>query len=174
MFAAGNDNLAAVQLLLKARADVNAVSGMLGITVKAGLIALGKYTPLLIATTYGSPELVKTLLDAGADVNAKDVRGMTPLMMSVTSEYQRPEVVRLLLVRGADSKAKSLEGETAGDWAAKFAHPEMVSLFKGGGTNSIVLADSGSLKTTKSARDRTEQSAEQKPCAFAGHQPHLL
>jgi ankyrin repeat protein len=151
MFAAGNDNVAAVQLLLKARADVNAVSGMLGITVKAGLIALGKYTPLLIATTYGSPELVKTLLDAGADVNAKDVRGMTPLMMSVTSEYQRPEVVRLLLVRGADSEAKSLEGETAGDWAAKFAHPEVVSLFKSGATNSIVLVDSGSLKTTKSA-----------------------
>lgn len=130
MSAAGNGNVAAVRLLLNAGAEVNATSALAGFNVKAGPIALGKYTALLLAAPYGSPELIKTLLDAGADVNAKDVRGMTPLMMSVSSEYSRPEVVRLLLARGAVPNAVSLAGETAGDWAVKFGNPEMVGLFK--------------------------------------------
>jgi ankyrin repeat protein len=130
MSASGNGNLAAVKLLLKAGAEVNTISAVASVNVKAGPIALGKYTALLLSAPYGSPELIRTLLDAGADVNAKDVRGMTPLMMSVSSEYQRPEVVRLLLARGAVPTAVSLAGETAGDWAAKFAHPAVMSLFK--------------------------------------------
>jgi len=55
--------------------------------------------PFDVAVPYSSPEVVKTLLDAGANVNAKDVRGMTPLMLAVSSEAQNPEVVSLLLKR---------------------------------------------------------------------------
>ena len=149
MSAAGNGNLQAVQLLLKAGAEVNAVSTAGGPKVKAGPIALGKFTALLLATTYGSPELVKTLLDAGADVNAKDMRGMTPLMMSVSSEYQRPEVVRLLLARGADPKATSLADETAGEWAAKFANPAVMSLFKDTGAKLGAAGHSSAFAAAK-------------------------
>ena len=117
--------------------------------MKAGPIALGKYTALLLASPYGSPELIKTLLDAGADVNAKDVRGMTPLMMSVSSEYQRPEVVRLLLARGAVPTAMSLAGETAGDWAAKFAKPAVMSLFKDSGTKRDAAGKSRPLAAAR-------------------------
>ncbi len=39
--------------------------------VKAGTIALGNLTPLSSASAYGSTELVKTLLDAGAHVNVR-------------------------------------------------------------------------------------------------------
>ncbi len=136
MTSAGHGNLAVVRLLLKAGANINAVTAPGGPKVKAGTIALGKFTALLLAATYGSPELIKTLLDAGADVNATDMRGMTPLMMSVSSEYQRPEVVRLLLARGAALKATSLAGETAGDWAAKFGNPAVMSLFKDTGAKT--------------------------------------
>ena len=67
----------------------------------------------------GSPDLVKTLLDAGAGVNVADVRGMTPLMLAVATDRQNIDVIRMLIARGADVNAKSLAGETALDWAVK-------------------------------------------------------
>ena len=38
----------------------------------------------MLSSAFGSPDLVRTLLDAGADVKARDVRGMTPLMFAVS------------------------------------------------------------------------------------------
>ena len=59
------------------------------------------------------------LLDAGAAVNAKDGRGMTPLMFAVAKSRQQPAVIRMLIDRGADLGAQSNAGETAADWARK-------------------------------------------------------
>ena len=84
IYSSSNANLAAAQLLLARGADVNAVSGDGSFQkVKAGTIAQGLFTPLLMATSFGPTALVKTLLDAGAKVNVQDVRGMTPLMLAV-------------------------------------------------------------------------------------------
>jgi ankyrin repeat protein len=130
MGAATNANVEAARLLLKAGADVNAVSASEGLQVKNGNIALGKFTALLLASSFGPAELVKTILDAGANPNVKDVRGMTPLMLAVSSEYQNPEIVRLLLAKGADLSATSSAGESARDWAAKFGKPAVMSLLK--------------------------------------------
>jgi hypothetical protein len=47
---------------------------------------------------------VKLLIGGGADVNAKDVSGKTPLHWAVTAE--QTEIVRILLANGADVNAK--------------------------------------------------------------------
>jgi len=80
-------------------------------------------TPLLAAAAAAPVELVTALLDAGANVNARDGRGMTPLMMAVATNHQNPAVIRLLLGRGADPSLQSSVGETAGDWARKLSQP---------------------------------------------------
>ena len=90
-----------------------------GESPKSGPVALHDVTPLLVAAASSSPELVKTLLDAGADVNAKDGRGMTPLMLAVATNHQNPAVIRMLLDRGANVDVQSNAGETAADWARK-------------------------------------------------------
>ena len=131
---ASNGNLEAVRLFLAKGADVNARSGDGSYQkVKAGIIALGHWTPLLSAAAYGSPELIKTLLDAGVKVDVPDVRGMTPLMLAVATDLQNAEVIRLLLAKGADPNAKSLAGETAMDWARKIGAPAPIEMLRRAG-----------------------------------------
>jgi ankyrin repeat protein len=131
-FAAGAGNLAMVKLLLAKGANVN-IATQESIPVRKGPIALNHLTALMYAAPYGTPDLVRTLIDAGAQVNAKDIRDMTPLMLAVSSETQNPEVAKLLLAKGADVKPKSVMGETALDWAKKFGHPEVIRLLQEAG-----------------------------------------
>ena len=132
--AAGNGNLAAVRLLLAKGADVNAVSGDGSFNkVKAGTIALGNFTALLMAAPHASPDVIKALLDAGAKVNVQDVRGMTPLMTAVATDHQTIDVVRMIVSKGADVNVKSVAGETALDWAHKIGDPAVVALLKKAG-----------------------------------------
>ena len=68
----------------------------------------GGSTPLHHAAGYGSVEIVTLLLDAGADVNAKNRRGSTPLFWAIDDEAK----VRLLLSRGATVNHQQVEGRT--------------------------------------------------------------
>ena len=107
------------QLLLDAGANVNHQSGRRPLS-KAGLQELGELTALLVAAPAGNAKLVKMLLDRGADIKAKDMRGMTPLMMATSSEHQDGETVRLLLAAGSDPKAIGNDGQTPVSWARKW------------------------------------------------------
>ncbi len=65
-------------------------------------------TALMHATVLGGVELMRMLLDAGADPNAKNHRDATALLWASTNV----EAVRLLLDRGADANVRSVEGRT--------------------------------------------------------------
>jgi ankyrin repeat protein len=58
--------------------------------------------PLFTAVSFGTPDAVRTLLDAGANVNAEDQwEGQTPLCYAFNSSNPDPRIIRLLLSRGA-------------------------------------------------------------------------
>ena len=78
-------HLAVARFLIAHGADVNA-KGDTG------------YTPLHVAAGLGQEDMVKLLLDNGADINAMDVRG-TPLQAAVLQGHE--EVVALLIERKA-------------------------------------------------------------------------
>ncbi len=69
-----------------------------------------KNTPLCIAIQKGEIDLVKKLLEYGADVNEKSF-GMTPLM--VAARYNKVEIMKLLISNGAISTTKDEKGFTA-------------------------------------------------------------
>lgn len=61
------------------------------------------FTPLYYAAAYGLEDIVKTLLDHGADIDFKDDVGLTALHGAALSNH--PKIARLLLDRGAYIRA---------------------------------------------------------------------
>jgi ankyrin repeat protein len=130
MWAAINGNVEVAKLLLKNGSDVNAVAIESFFTVKNGPLEIGRFTPLLCAIPYGPPELVKLLIYSGANIDARDARGMTSLMLAVSTDRPNVEIIRLLLAKGADPSIRSKRGETTFDWANKFHDPEVLDALK--------------------------------------------
>lgn len=60
-------------------------------------------SPFCFAIAKGDVEMVKKLIDLGADVNARS-RGLTPLMYA--AKFNRVEIIKLLLENGADKNIK--------------------------------------------------------------------
>jgi ankyrin repeat protein len=92
------------------------------------------------AVRAGDVALVTTLLDKGADVNAKFRYGTTALFKA--AERGHTEVVKLLLARGADVTVKdTFYGATAMTWALDNDHVEVVKalLEKDGSSVNDVL-----------------------------------
>lgn len=65
-------------------------------------------TPLMEAVMAGRTDEVKSLIAAGADINARDNNGQTPLMLSIMN--RRAESTRILLAAGADPEIKDNKG----------------------------------------------------------------
>jgi len=93
-------NLPAVQALLAAGAQVDARNGNDGCTALARA-----------AQRHNDVQVVRTLLDAGADANARCRDGSTPLMQAAI--FSGPEVVAALLDAGADKSLKDNDGHDA-------------------------------------------------------------
>jgi ankyrin repeat protein len=73
-----------------------------------------------------SDEIVRMLLDAGADINATQHGGFTPLHSAAFNGST--DVVRLLLERGADRHLKTDDDQTAADLAREKGHQQIISM----------------------------------------------
>jgi ankyrin repeat protein len=82
--------------------------------------------PLTAAATSQRTDLVKLLLENGADVNARDDEGYTALMEP--AECGDQEVVEVLLAAGIDVNARNVEGFTALQYAKEQGHTKIVDL----------------------------------------------
>jgi len=154
------DDPVTADLLIRAGAKVNATTD-LGVTplalassgaVAVKLLAAGAIpnlvtstgeSPLMAAARAGRVDMVKALLEHGADVNAKEnVRGQTALMWAVSQRH--PDVVHLLLQHGADVRARTRSnpqlvytgeasgaGRSAADWT-------MATVDRGGSTQMML------------------------------------
>ena len=72
--------------------------------------APGGMTALSFAAREGRLEAARLLLDAGADVNAREANGISPLVMAITNRHTK--VAAMLLARGADPNAADWWGRT--------------------------------------------------------------
>jgi ankyrin repeat protein len=88
----------------------------------------GGGTPLMYATTCASARL---LLEAGADPNAVDAEGATPLIWfckGLATKSQASSYIRMLLDHGADARITDNSGKTAFDHANGKYENEVMAL----------------------------------------------
>jgi ankyrin repeat protein len=86
-------------------------------------------TPLLLASEFGTPDVVQLLLDHNADVNARDGDGDTPLHCAALSGQL--ETARILLELGVEVNSGNEEGSTPLHYASmgrREGNPEVVQL----------------------------------------------
>nr|XP_020467697.1 KN motif and ankyrin repeat domain-containing protein 3 [Monopterus albus] len=84
-------------------------------------------TALMLAVSHGRQEMVRALLECGADVNAQDDEGSTALMCA--SEHGRAEIVKLLLEQpGCDISIVDNDGSNALSIALEASHNDTAVL----------------------------------------------
>jgi ankyrin repeat protein len=73
-------------------------------------------------------KLIRLLLAAGADPNARNKLGGTALMWA--GVYGHEEAARVLTEKGADPRLKDKSGITASAWAAKNKRDDIAQLLR--------------------------------------------
>ncbi|KAM6935381.1 B-cell lymphoma 3 protein homolog [Lycodopsis pacificus] len=94
-------------------------------------------SPLHLAVLRGQKDLSRMLLDAGADINAMDIKsGQSPLMHAV--ESNNADMVHFLIERGCDVNSQSYSGNTALHSACGRGQVDTARLLlKSGGDSSL-------------------------------------
>ena len=89
-------------------------------------------TPLHLASYCGKPEVVRLLLDNGANANAKDNLFKTPMHRVAGGNYQSQEdgthIARLLLEHGAEINPHDVNRETPLHSASAFGRLEIARM----------------------------------------------
>ncbi|XP_054773946.2 ankyrin repeat domain-containing protein 17-like isoform X1 [Lytechinus pictus] len=96
----------------------------------------GDCTPLMEAASAGHVDIVKLLLEYGADANAQSSAGNTPLMYACNGGHE--EIVKILLDQGANIEDHNENGHTPLMEAASSGHVNIAKILleKGAGINT--------------------------------------
>lgn len=105
------DDLERMVQLLDEGANINALKGAY------------KTTVLMEASVRGNLEVMKLLIERGADINLTDKDGWTALMGATVQGHL--ESVSLLLKQGAEVNTRNQDGETALAMAAGMKHTDI-------------------------------------------------
>jgi ankyrin repeat protein len=160
MFAAQQGDLETTHVLLNAGAELDARTpdGVSALLIASGSVDGSTSGQFTIVNPSGHEAVALLLLDRGADPNATDAFGITPLHAAVRND--RRELARALLMRGANPNARLLKprpGIMFGDvderlWdpgatplvvAAKAANVELMKLLVAHGADPSLTSTDG-------------------------------
>ena len=129
-----------VKLLITKGADVNARDHFAKL-IRDGVVSLKLngvvmnanneegFTPLYKAIDGNHTEIIKHLINNGADVNVENpLGGRSPLHMAV--DQGKREIIEMLVNKGADVNAREFDDRTPLDLAIAFKHTEIAELLR--------------------------------------------
>ena len=114
-------------------------------------------SPLILASMKGNIEVLRLLLDNGADPNIQNRNGSTALIYALRRDWSRVNdlndpgrinIIRLLLNRGADINIRDHIGRTVLMEASSFGKLEIVRLLLERGADPTITSKSGRTALT--------------------------
>jgi hypothetical protein len=103
----------------------------------------GGRSPIYFAVMNQNLAMADAMIAKGADINATDDAGSTPLMWAAYNETGDATLVNRLIALGADPKVVDKNGDTALLWALRRGHtPVVEALKKAGASDSAMLKKS--------------------------------
>ncbi len=141
--------IAEIIALCNARAGQNRVNDIKNLLQTGNLEAEeSQYdgTALILASRYGYTEIVKALILAEANLEAKNNDGSTALILA--SCEGQIEVAEALIAAGSNIEAKDNDGATALIWASYNGQIEIVKVLINAGANLEAKDNSGSTALT--------------------------
>ncbi len=110
-----------------------------------------KSTPLITTAALGEPEAAQILIDAGANINAKNKDGSTALITAAA--FGKTKVAEVLIKAGAYLNIQNNDGSTALHTSAFLCNKEIVE----------ALLNAGADKTIKNKRGNTAYESVRAP-----------
>lgn len=101
-------------------------------------------SPLGIAADRADLKIMQMLIDAGANLNHRNIHQDTPLLLAILDGEER-EPVQLLIRSGADVNAQNVHGATALIWAVRENDPAI----------ALMLIDKGADISLRDKEGRT-------------------
>ena len=147
--------------IMKACRDCNAVNVVAFLLENGANINDREYhdlidqTPLIIAAFNGCTDIVRMLLDAGANIEHKNDQGENALISAVQEGHI--DTVKLLLDAGADVNQSNTDGETALDLAIRLRQKkELIDLLREK-TDGAMGIKKKVKKRSKRMKERTQK-----------------
>ncbi len=166
-----SQNLEELMVKAAAKGDTAQVRNLLdkGTSANSRHVLTG-WSALTAASYHGRLEIVRILIQAGANVNARDKNGGTPLLKAVIVPDAenisdllkvKAEIVRELLKAGADPHLRDRFGGSAWEQAIINNHQELIDAFdKVRGVKETQLIDAATAGDMSTAKKMIEEGAD--------------
>jgi hypothetical protein len=115
-------------------------------------------------------DLLRAMVEKGADVTARDMSGSTALMWAASNDSGETAVIQELLEMGLDPNATNQAGETALTWASRRGQTPVVSMLRSAGASDTALIKDSAQRALTLLQTSGTQFVKVSGCVSCHHQ----